>query len=363
MTALHRPVLLAGAALIAVAVMAILWLAGLGASGHVAPVPAFFGAVVLHALLAFAIIEVDGRVGHRHEPWAYRLGFATSLGIALVLTATLAAGSQASPDYMAAAFLGAFAGSLEATRRDMGLWEDNFPPPPEVAERVRRRHEARMGPLPSVPFGKRAFDLMLGSTASLAALPVITVIALAVWLEDPGPLFFVKNSVGRGGRSFRQWKIRTMVRSAEAETGPVLASESDERVLWTGRWLRKTALDELPQLLNILQGSMSFVGPRPQRTILVDTYLDRLPEYADRHAVAPGIAGLAQVAGHYYLTPRQKLRYDRLYVSHSGLAFDLQLVAIAFATVFWLRWRPGWSGRLPRSWLHRRRPAMPSQGR
>ena len=341
--------------------MAMAWLPASAASGRVAPALAFLVAAGAHALLAFVIIEVDGRIGERHSPWAYRLGFGLSFGLGLVLAATLAAGSMAILARLLAAFLGAFAGSLEATRRDLALWEDNYPPPAEVADRVRRRHEARLGSLPGRSFGKRAFDLALGMAASLVALPLVTAIALAVWLEDPGPLFFVKNSVGRGGRSFRQWKIRTMVRSAEAETGPVLASETDERVLWTGRWLRKTALDELPQLLNILQGSMSFVGPRPQRTILVDTYLDRIPEYADRHAVAPGIAGLAQVAGDYYLTPRQKLRYDRLYVGHSGLAFDLKLVAIAFAMVFWLRWRPGWTGRLPRSWLHRRRRAMPSR--
>jgi lipopolysaccharide/colanic/teichoic acid biosynthesis glycosyltransferase len=96
---------------------------------------------------------------------------------------------------------------------------------------------------------------------------------------------------------------------------------------------------------------MSFVGPRPQRTVLVDQYLASMPEYADRHRVAPGLAGLAQVAGHYYLTPRQKLRYDRLYVQHAGLGFDLKLIAIACAIVFWLRWNPRWDGRVPRAWI------------
>jgi lipopolysaccharide/colanic/teichoic acid biosynthesis glycosyltransferase len=80
-----------------------------------------------------------------------------------------------------------------------------------------------------------------------------------------------------------------------------------------------------------------------------------MPEYAERHRVAPGIAGLAQVAGDYYLTPRQKLRYDRLYVAHAGLAFDLWLLFLAFAVVFWWRWRPGWTGRVPPRWIRRRR--------
>jgi lipopolysaccharide/colanic/teichoic acid biosynthesis glycosyltransferase len=312
-----------------------------------------------HAALAFAAITFDGRSDPARAAWVYRGGFLVSLGLGLARAATIAL-SWSTLLRDAVVLIGAFAGALEATRRDLSLWEDNYPPGEEVAGRVEELHTARLGRLPPTPWAKRAFDLVLAAFGAIPALPVALITALAVWLEDPGPLLFVKNSVGRGGRSFRQWKARTMVRSAEAETGPVLAAESDERVLWTGRWLRKTALDELPQLVNILQGTMSFVGPRPQRTVLVDTYLARLPEYADRHRVSPGLAGLAQVAGDYYLTPHQKLRYDRLYVRHAGIAFDLRLIVLAFATVFWLRWRPGWNGRLPRSWLHRPRRRRPA---
>jgi len=344
-------------AALALASAAATWLLPLTTIGWPARLAILLLMSLAHASLAFSIIRLDGRTDGKRPPWAYRLGLGVSAVLGLSRAATFLTDPATSIAILLAAVFGSFAGSLEATHRDVALWEDNFPPPEALAERVRSRHEARLGPLPKTPWAKRAFDLTLAAIGGVLALPVLFLILLAIWLEDPGPLFFVKNSIGRGGRSFRQWKIRTMVRSAEAETGPVLASESDERVLWTGRWLRKTALDELPQILNILQGSMSFVGPRPQRTVLVDAYLERLPEYADRHAVAPGIAGLAQVAGHYYLTPRQKLRFDRLYVAHAGLGFDLKLVAIAFATVFWLRWRPGWNGRLPRSWLHPKRGA------
>jgi lipopolysaccharide/colanic/teichoic acid biosynthesis glycosyltransferase len=179
-------------------------------------------------------------------------------------------------------------------------------------------------------------------------------IAFFIWFEDPGPLLFVKNSVGRGGRNFHQFKFRSMVRDAEKETGPVLSSEDDARVLKIGHVLRKTALDELPQLLNILDGEMSFVGPRPQRTVLVREYLHAMPEYAERHAVAPGISGLAQVVGSYYITPRQKLRLDRLYCHHASLGFDLKLLVIAFLLVFYLRWKKGWNGKVPRQWIRRR---------
>jgi lipopolysaccharide/colanic/teichoic acid biosynthesis glycosyltransferase len=97
---------------------------------------------------------------------------------------------------------------------------------------------------------------------------------------------------------------------------------------------------------------MSFVGPRPQRTVLVHEYLEAIPEYAERHRVLPGLAGLAQVAGDYYLTPRQKLRFDRLYIQHASLGFDLKLLFLAFLIAFWYRWRKDWDGKLPR-WLLR----------
>jgi lipopolysaccharide/colanic/teichoic acid biosynthesis glycosyltransferase len=130
-----------------------------------------------------------------------------------------------------------------------------------------------------------------------------------------------------------------------------LAQENDRRVLRIGHLIRKTALDELPQLINILKGEMSFVGPRPQRTVLVHGFLKEIPEYAERHRVPPGIAGLAQVVGTYYSTPRQKLRLDRLYVKYASLGFDIKLIAIAFLIVFYLRWIKGWNGRVPRKWL------------
>jgi lipopolysaccharide/colanic/teichoic acid biosynthesis glycosyltransferase len=143
-----------------------------------------------------------------------------------------------------------------------------------------------------------------------------------------------------------------MVRGAEVKTGPIMASEGDLRSIKVGRFLRKTALDELPQLINILRGDMSFVGPRPQRTVLVYKYLQTMPEFAERHRVLPGLAGLAQVAGHYYITPRQKLRYDRIYSRHASLGFDLKLILLAFGLVFYLRWKPGGADRIPRNWLH-----------
>ncbi len=284
--------------------------------------------------------------------WSYRLAFFFGCG----LGAAAGIRSGRTPEEIAVAagagLLAAFAGGLIASSRRLGLWEDNQPPAAETVARVRQAHLDRLGPQRPAPTGKALLDRIGSALGILAALPFGTLLLLGLWLEDPGPLFFVKNSVGAGGRNFRQWKIRTMVRGAESESGPVWAEREDERVLHLGRLLRRSALDELPQLVNILVGQMSLVGPRPQRTVLVAEYLETLPEYAERHRLAPGLAGLAQVAGHYYLTPRQKLRLDRLYLRHAGLCFDLRLILIAIGVVFWLRWRPSWNGRLPRRWLH-----------
>jgi len=249
-------------------------------------------------------------------------------------------------------FLGSFLGVLISSRQHLGFWEDNYPPPEAIRTAVYQMHCQIIGEPPRVPLLKRLFDILLSGLGLLLSAPLWIFCLFVIWFEDPGPLFFVKNSVGKGGCNFHQFKLRTMVRGAEVKTGPVLAAEEDKRALRFGRILRKTALDELPQLVNILRGDMSFVGPRPQRTVLVYEYMQTMPEFAERHRVLPGLAGLAQVAGHYYITPRQKLRYDRIYARHASLGFDLKLIFLAFLLVFYLRWTPGGAERIPRKWLH-----------
>ncbi len=250
-------------------------------------------------------------------------------------------------------FLAAFGGALAATAKVRPLWEENLPPSPEMRGRVLELHRAFLGMELPTPAWKRVLDLTLCLASVTLALPLALLIAWGIWLEDPGAIFFIKNSVGKGGRNFRQLKFRTMIQGAEEGNGPTLARENDPRALRFGRILRKTALDELPQLWNILRGEMSFVGPRPQRTALVDQHLQALPQYAERHRLPPGLSGLAQVAGSYYLTPLQKLRFDRLYIRHASLGYDLRLLAAAFALTFYYRWKRGWNGRLPRRWLQR----------
>lgn len=248
--------------------------------------------------------------------------------------------------------LAAFGGALVATAKITPLWEENLPPSAEIRRRVLEQHRLYLGTECATPGWKRVLDVGLCLASAPITLPLALLIAWGIWLEDPGAIFFVKNSVGKWGKNFRQLKFRTMVQGAEEGRGPTLARENDPRALRFGRLLRKTALDELPQLWNILRGEMSFVGPRPQRTALVDSYLQTLPQYAERHRLPPGLSGLAQVAGSYYLTPLQKLRFDRLYIRHAGLGYDLRLLLTAFALTLYYRWKPGWNGRLPRRWLH-----------
>jgi len=117
-----------------------------------------------------------------------------------------------------------------------------------------------------------------------------------------------------------------MIRGAEAETGPVLALENDERITPLGQFLRKYRIDELPQLLNILVGQMSFVGPRPERPFFVESYVREIAGYRERFRIKPGVTGLAQVSGGYATTPERKLKYDLIYMYHQNLSMDLQIV-------------------------------------
>ena len=178
---------------------------------------------------------------------------------------------------------------------------------------------------------KRAFDLsliLLASTALLPLwLPLVALIALAIRLQDGGPLLYRQTRLGRFGRNFTLLKFRSMEEDAERRTGAVWACGMDPRCTPVGRFLRRYHLDELPQVVNILRGDMSLVGPRPERPELAAAIMRKQPEFALRLAVRPGIAGLAQAFGPAPITPRQKLRYDLLYIRSASLWLDSKLFA------------------------------------
>jgi sugar transferase (PEP-CTERM system associated) len=188
------------------------------------------------------------------------------------------------------------------------------------------------GPL---QFVRRLVSIMVSLTALALCIPFIPFIALAVRLSSPGPILFRQARVGRKGRSFTLFKFRTMAQNAEA-SGAVWAAKNDPRVTPVGRFMRKTRLDEIPQLWNVLRGDMAFVGPRPERPEFVQWLSSEIPYYDLRHIIRPGITGWAQVRYQYGASleeTRQKLEYDLYYVKHLSLGLDLLIMFETIKTI------------------------------
>jgi exopolysaccharide biosynthesis polyprenyl glycosylphosphotransferase len=173
---------------------------------------------------------------------------------------------------------------------------------------------------------KRMLDMAAGSLLLVAALPAVAACALVVRLTSPGPIFYRQERIGRDRRPFTLFKFRTMHNHAEAESGEVLAQPGDPRLTPCGALLRRFRLDEIPQLLNVLRGTMSLVGPRPERPGFVQRYLVEVPGYAERFSLAPGLTGLAQVNGEYHSSPQNKLRYDLAYAANWSLWLDVSIL-------------------------------------
>lgn len=182
---------------------------------------------------------------------------------------------------------------------------------------------------------KRCFDVISSLLMLLAASPIMALVSLAIKLTSHGSILFRQARVGRNGKLFRMMKFRTMVQDAEKHTGPVLAEVDDPRTTCIGRVLRKTRLDELPQLLNVLLGQMSLVGPRPERPEFVEVFDSSIPRYAERHRVKPGITGLAQVQGHYLTDAHTKLRHDLMYINNMSLRLDVTILLRTLGAAFY----------------------------
>jgi lipopolysaccharide/colanic/teichoic acid biosynthesis glycosyltransferase len=194
---------------------------------------------------------------------------------------------------------------------------------------------------------KRAFDMALSGIGLLISSPLWLIFGAAIKLEDGGPVFYTQERVGFGGRPFEALKFRSMRTDAESGVGAVQALEDDPRVTRIGRFMRKTAMDELPQLWNIFRGDMSFVGPRALRPGEVEASdggfvaIDRIPGYAARTAVRPGLTGIAQIYAPRDVPRRQKFRYDRLYVQRQSMWLDLRLILLSF----WISFHGTWESR------------------
>ena len=173
---------------------------------------------------------------------------------------------------------------------------------------------------------KRMLDISISLMALLGLWPVFILVGVAVKLDSPGPILYSQIRTGEGEKDFRIYKFRTMRKNAEKLTGPVLATDNDPRITRTGKILRAIRLDELPQLVNVLMGDMSIVGPRPERPVFVAEYNEAIPNYRYRHNVKPGITGYAQVFGKYNTVPQDKLIYDLLYIQKCSLLTDLMVI-------------------------------------
>ena len=194
-------------------------------------------------------------------------------------------------------------------------------------------------------WAKRVLDVTLASVGLLLSLPLWGLIALAIKWEDGEPVFFRYRLVGQGGRVFSVLKFRTMVPDADRLFGPKQVEEDDPLVTRVGKLLRATAMDELPQLWNIFTGDMSFVGPRALRPGEIHTrgdgqfiLLESVPGYHDRHAIPPGLTGVAQIYADRDVAPRQKFRYDRLYLRRQSFWLDVRLILLSF----WISFRGTW---------------------
>ncbi len=183
---------------------------------------------------------------------------------------------------------------------------------------------------------KFALEWALALLLLVASAPLMALAAIAILLESGRPVLFRQVRVGQGGRTFRIAKLRTMRQDAE-KGGARFASLTDDRVTRVGRFLRRTRIDELPQLLNILRGEMTLIGPRPERPEFVAGFLELTPFFVYRHSVRPGVTGWAQVALGYTDDADgalEKLSYDLYYIKHHSLLFDLRILLMTAATVF-----------------------------
>ena len=186
---------------------------------------------------------------------------------------------------------------------------------------------------------KRAIDLMVATVALIVVSPVLIVVAALIRLTSPGePVLFKQQRVGIHQRPFTIFKFRTMIPDAEARTGPVVAKPGDSRVTRVGRFLRKSSLDELPQLYNILRGDMSLVGPRPQPIFFDERYRDETPRYVERHSVRPGLTGWAEVNDLRGAAPiADRTLYDVYYIENWSLALDLKIILLTLIRMYFQR--------------------------
>ena len=180
---------------------------------------------------------------------------------------------------------------------------------------------------------KSSIEFIFSLLLLIIAVPICILACIAIYVELRVNPIYTQKRVGLNGRVFKIYKLRSMYIDAEKD-GPKWASENDERITKVGRIIRKTRIDELPQLVNILKRDMSFIGPRPERPELIEEFLKNIPDFNDRLLVKPGITGWAQVNGGYSLTPKEKLEFDKYYIQNRGFKLDLLILLKTIIVIF-----------------------------
>ena len=180
---------------------------------------------------------------------------------------------------------------------------------------------------------KRFTNIMLSILLIIPALPICIISSFFIILETKGNPLYIQERVGLNGTRFRIYKLRSMYSDAEKD-GCKWATKDDVRITKVGHFIRKTRIDELPQLLNILKGDMAFIGPRPERPEFIEKFLQDIPDFNDRLAIPPGITGWAQVNGGYDLTPNEKLKYDKYYIEHESFQLDWLILLKTIKVIF-----------------------------
>ena len=172
---------------------------------------------------------------------------------------------------------------------------------------------------------KRLFDIIFSLILLLVTIPIMLFFCIMITLETSGAPIYFQERLGINGKKFNVFKLRSMVKDAEIN-GPQWAKEHDPRITKVGLFIRKTRIDELPQLLNILRGDMSFVGPRPEREFFYNEFDAYIPEFKERLMVKPGLTGWAQINGGYNLDPKEKLRLDMEYIEMKTIRMDIRIL-------------------------------------
>lgn len=180
---------------------------------------------------------------------------------------------------------------------------------------------------------KSFIEFILSFLLLILVIPIIMLACIAIVMEIRANPFYTQERVGLNGRIFKIYKLRSMYIDAEKD-GHKWASENDDRITKVGKFIRKTRIDELPQLINIIKGEMSFIGPRPERPEFIQEFLKGIPDFNDRLLVKPGITGWAQVNGGYSLTPKEKLVLDKYYIENEGFKLDLLILLKTIIVVF-----------------------------